>query len=326
MSKFNQPIKDIVLAITYQCNSRCRFCNIWQKNQTHALQPEFYYKLPYNINNVNISGGEPFLREDLNKIVEIISKRCPKAKIVISTNGFCPERILLEMPKLLKIKPDIGAAVSLDGLKIVHEKLRGHKNGFDKVFETIQILRNIGVKNIKIAFTLSDDNWYALPKVYQLAKSLSLEFSLAVRHNSEHFFQNQDTRIKEPDKVIKALNWLVKQELKGFWPNKSWVRAYFAYGALYFVKTGNRILPDYTGLNSLFIDPFGHIFPSDVWNLSLGQIQEIHNWDKFLAYAQAKVIIEPQAPASWMICTARQAMKKHWLKVSWWIIKNKLSL
>jgi len=33
-----------------------------------------------------------------------------------------------------------------------------------------------------------------------------------------------------------------------------------------------------------------------------------------------------KAPDSWMICTARQAMKKHWLKVVQWIIREKFLL
>ena len=30
-----------------------------------------------------------------------------------------------------------------------------------------------------------------------------------------------------------------------------------------------------------------------------------------------------QRPSSWMICTARQAMKKHWIEVGLWILQTK---
>jgi len=241
------------------------------------------------------------------------------------TNGFLPEQVLAKMPSILKIDPDIGVAVSLDGLKTVHERLRGVRGGFDKAFRTIQILRNLGVKNLKIAFTLNDINASELPKVYNLSRSLGIEFSLAVCHNSAHFFDKQDTQPKDLNQISRAINWLIKQELKGFWPSKRWARAYFAYGALRYLQTNYRILPDYSGINSLFIDPFGQIYPSDVWNLPLGQLQQQRNWPVFIAQCHAKILSAPQAPASWMICTARSAMKNHQAKVMLWILKRKLS-
>jgi len=100
-------IKDIVLAVTYQCNSRCGFCNIWRSQESFSCQPDDYKKLPHNIKNVNISGGEPFLRDDLPEIIKTIKNQCPKAKIIISTNGFTPSRIKEQMQRILKNQKEI---------------------------------------------------------------------------------------------------------------------------------------------------------------------------------------------------------------------------
>ena len=319
----SQPIKDLVLAITYSCNSRCQFCDIWKKKKAYTTKPQDYLKLPRNIQNVNISGGEPFMREDLAEIVRTIVGRCPQADIVISTNGLFPEAVLKQMPAIIKIKGDVGVAVSIDGLKKTHERIRGVRNGFDKAFETLQILRNLRVKNLKIAFTLSSNNWQDLPKVYQLAKYLQAQFSLALVHNSEHYFQKKDNKLENRQALSQAIAWLARQEIKGVWPKKQWLRAYFAHGADCFIKHSHRILPDYSGYSSLFIDPDGQIYPSTAWNLKLGKLQEINSWRKFIASAQAKLLTESQAPASWMICTARQAIRKHPFKVGFWIFKSK---
>ncbi|OGC48006.1 MAG: hypothetical protein A3A94_01080 [Candidatus Portnoybacteria bacterium RIFCSPLOWO2_01_FULL_43_11] len=323
MPKFPQKIKDIVLAVTYQCNSQCEFCHIWRKKTASSLKPKDYKNLPRTIQNVNISGGEPFLRNDLSKIVQTIKSRCPRAKIIISTNGFLSQEIKKQTKKILKIEPGIGITVSLDGLKKIHEKLRGVKNGFKQALQTIEILKKLKIKNLKIAFTINDHNFQELRKVYQLSKELNLEFSFAVCHNSPHYFQKEDNKISRLKEMEKEIIWLISQELRGF-SLKRWLRAYFAWGLLRFIQTGQRILPDYSGLRSLFIDPFGRIYPSDVWNLRLGKIQEITNWPKFLKTSQRIILTKSQSkPNNWMICTARQSMKKHWLKAGWWILSNK---
>jgi len=317
-------IKDVVLAVTYKCNSRCGFCNIWQKKEDFSCQPSDYKKLPDNLENVNISGGEPFLRNDLLEIIKVISRQSPKAKITISTNGFLPSKIKETMQRVVRFKKDIGLAVSLDGFGKVHEELRGFRGGFCLALETIRLLKELGIKDLKIAFTLGDGNVNQLKKVYRLSKELGVEFSLAVYHNSAHYFGKNDNQIVKIGKIKRELDWLIEQELKSF-SLKRWFRAYFAWAMIEFLETDQRVLPDYSGLNSLFIDPTGSIYPSDVWGLEIGYLQRTRDWDIFLQRTR-NVIISNQSPANWMICTARQAMKKHWLIVFKWILQKKFHL
>ncbi len=318
------PIKDLVLAVTYQCNSRCQFCNIWKNKKTFSCQPADYKNLPRNIKNVNVSGGEPFLRNDLPEIIRIISYQCPRAKIIISTNGFLPGLIKKQLQEIIRFKKDIGVAVSLDGFGLIHEELRGFPGGFSLAIETIRLLKELGIKNLKIAFTLGDKNINQLKRVYRLSRQLGIEFSLAVLHNSPHYFQKEDNQIKNLARMKKELNWLIKEELKGL-SLKKWLRAYFAWGMIGFLENRERVLQDYSGLSSLFIDPFGYIYPSDIWNLKIGRLQKIKDWSKFSDKTKKMILSEEERPVSWMICTARQAMRKHWLKVGWWILENELS-
>ena len=322
MLENKNKIKDVVIATTYQCNSRCSFCNIWRKKETYSCLPADYHNLPQNLKSVNLSGGEPFLRSDLADIVQVIKNRCPKASLIISTNGFCPHQIKEQIPVILKADPNIGIAVSLDGFKEVHEKLRGLPGGFDLSLESLHNLKQAGVKNIKLAFTLGPDNVAELPKIYLMAKQEGIEFSLAVQHSSDQYFSCLNDYRNQEDKMVEVLNWLISQELKSFSPKK-WLRAYFAYGVKEFIQFNQRILPDYSGINSLFIDPHGQIFPSDVWSLKLGQLKEIKNWNDFAQKSQAKLEVATP-PANWMICTARQAIKRNWLKTTLWITRHKI--
>ena len=85
---------DISIITTYRCPMQCKMCNIW-KNPTDPrleIQPEELEILPH-VKFINITGGEPFIREDLDKIVEVAFRKAPR--VVISTSGiFSPTPIL----------------------------------------------------------------------------------------------------------------------------------------------------------------------------------------------------------------------------------------
>lgn len=314
-------IKDIVLAVTYQCNGCCQFCNIWQSQKTFSCQPKDYKNLPRNLKNIDISGGEPFLRTDLPEIIRTINSQCPKAQIVISTNGFLPSIIKKRMIEIIKFKRDIGVAVSLDGYGKTHEELRGFPGGFSLALETIRFLKELGIRKLKINFTLGNQNINQLKRVYRLSRELDIKLNLAVCHNSAHYFQKKDNKISKIVAIKKEINWLIEEELKQF-SLKRWTKAYFAQGLIKFLEKKQRVLPDYSGLTSIFIDPFGNIYPSGVWNLKIGRLKEINNWNEFANRAK-EMITFGGGPANWMICTTRQAIKKHKLKIIWWALKRK---
>ena len=98
----NLPI-DCVLAVTYKCNSRCTMCDIWKLKENSNLELDYYKKLPKTLRDINVSGGEPFLRQDLVQLIKILRKTYPKAKMVISSNGFLTDLIKEKMREILKI-------------------------------------------------------------------------------------------------------------------------------------------------------------------------------------------------------------------------------
>ncbi len=311
----NKTIKDVVLAVTYRCNARCRMCSIWQiKDHQGELTPKDYKNLPKGLKDINISGGEPFLRPDLAEIIKVIADRLPAANIIISTNAFATDLINKQMKKIIKIKPNIGVAISLDGIGAAHNNIRRVKDGYQKVINTVRVLRKIGIKNLKFGFTIGDYNICELEKVYKLADDLKMELSTTLVHSSEAYF-GQENKINKQDKIIAKLNWLIIKELSGKTP-KQWARAYYSYGMKRFVLTGKRILPDYSGKRNIFIDPFGNIYPCDVSSQKIGNLRQP---DKALILHK-----DLDCAQSWMMCTVRPAIKKHWLRAGLWIIYNKL--
>jgi MoaA/NifB/PqqE/SkfB family radical SAM enzyme len=63
---------DMCIIVTYRCPMQCQMCNIWQNptDQHQEITPMEMERLP-KVKFINITGGEPFVREDLEEIVEV---------------------------------------------------------------------------------------------------------------------------------------------------------------------------------------------------------------------------------------------------------------
>ena len=133
----------------------------------------------------NITGGEPFIRDDLEEIVEELGKLSDR--IVISTNGFFTDRIL----KLTKRFPKVGIRISIEGLEKTNNEIRGLPNGFYRGYETLKQLRARGMKDVGFGMTIQDRNAADLVPLYNLSDELGMEFATASLHNSFYFVENK---------------------------------------------------------------------------------------------------------------------------------------
>ncbi len=320
---------DCVLALTYNCNSRCTMCDIWKIKNSPELAPEEFLKLPSSLKDINFSGGEPFLRKDLVEILKNVVIAAPQARIIISSNGFATELIINRTKELLKIKPDIGVAISIDGLGEMHNEMRGIPGGFDKAIDTVKKLKEIGVKKLRLAFTATDKNVNHLSKVYNLARELGVEFTHSFAQSSEFYFGGkQNVHNPRGEMLNREYDYLIREELKS-WNFKRWARAWFAYGMKKFVNSHNPMLSNAPGRDFFFLDPSGDIFPSVVHNVILTNIKELDSptaFSNFWCSKEAEVVrkrIDDLKIPVWMICTARTAIKKHPLSAGLWFMKHK---
>ncbi len=318
---------DCVVALTYNCNARCTMCDIWKIKDSPELSLMDLAKLPDSLLDVNLSGGEPFLRKDLSEIVEVVKKTCPKARLVISTNGFLTPVIDKAMTKILKIAPDIGVAFSIDGMGEMHNEMRGIPGGFDRVMDSIKLLKGMGVTNLRIAFTITEYNVNHFAKVYDLAQQLGVQFTHSFAQSSEFYFGGkQNINNPRKDLLEVAYKHIINSELKS-WNVKRWLRAYFASGMFKFITSKNPVLDNAPGRDFFFLDPSGDIYPSVVHNAILDNIHKVKSFKELWQSEKAKVwrdkIDELRVPV-WMICTARTAIKSHPFAVGFWILKNKL--
>ena len=317
---------DMCIITTYRCPMRCKMCNIWQHptEKSKEIKAKDLEILP-NVKFVNITGGEPFVREDLNEIVDVLFSKSPR--VVISTSGWFSDRIIA----LAKQYPKIGIRISIEGLSMKNDELRGQQGGFDKGLKTLLELRDMGIKDIGFGITVSNNNSEDMLSLYRLSKNLNMEFATAAFHNS-YYFHKYDNCITNKDKVIKDFEELIRLQFKEHSP-KAWFRAFFNNGLINYIEGNRRILPCEAGLVNFFVDPYGEVYPCNgleerYWKESMGNILQASNFSEIWESEQANTVREKvrTCPKNcWMVGTASPVMKKYIQYPLGWVLKNKMN-
>ena len=144
----------LIFFVTYKCNFRCRTCfyaEVMDKSDTgrdKELSIDEIKKVSSSIGRLHtllISGGEPFLRDDLPQICRIFYLQNKISQIHLPTNGFYPEKIYDCVRLILLHCPGafLNLSLSLDGLEKTHDKIKGVAGSFGKTVETIRRLSSL---------------------------------------------------------------------------------------------------------------------------------------------------------------------------------------
>lgn len=325
-NKAVQQPTDMCIITTYRCPMQCKMCNIWQSptEKSKELTPQELEILP-NVNFINLTGGEPFVREDLDEIVEVCFRKSPR--VVISTSGWFEDRVIALAQKY----PKIGIRISIEGLSCKNDELRGRQGGFDRGLRTLLTLREMGLKDIGFGCTVSNSNSEDMLSLYQLSKALKLEFATAAFHNS-YYFHKDDNLITEKEKVCGNFARLVEMQLKENHP-KSWFRAFFNMGLINYIEGNRRMLPCEAGMVNFFVEPYGDVYPCNgleekYWKKSMGNIRRVKHFDEIWLSEQAEEVrsLVRQCPKNcWMVGTASPVMKKYMKYPLQWVLRNKLN-
>ena len=318
-----QPTNAII-AVTLRCNARCKMCDVWRIKVNGEVKPSFYERLPSGLRDINVTGGEPFLREDLPEVIEVIYNVCNSPRIVISTNGLLTKRIERSIKRIIKVDPKIAVRVSIDGIGREHDEIRGIPGAFTKGLESLRILRENGLKDLGIALTVMCSNVSQVSKVYELANEWGVDFSITIVTSSPIYFgEKQNLKPRDDVALRDGFNYLVRSELR-YWTPRRLARAYFEYTLWSYLHTQKRPLRCDAGQGFFYLDPCGNVYGCSVLDFCLGNLKD----RSFETIWYSKKASEFRCLASdchkcWMVCTARAAMRRSWYRPVFWLIKNK---
>lgn len=306
--------------VTYRCNAKCTMCSRYKcpSRPEEELSIETIKKLP-SMYFTNITGGEPFIREDLPEIVRELKKKSDR--IVISTNGYFTERII----KLCREFPDIGIRISIEGLEKTNNEIRGLPDGFNRGYGTLKKLVKMGIKDVGFGMTIQDKNAADLVPLYKISDDLDMEFATASLHNSFYFVESKNIIHNRP-MVAQNLEDLVNLLLRSDSPKK-WFRAYFNHGLINYIYGQKRLLPCDMSFDTFFIDPYGDVMPCNGTRDKevMGNLKE-QTWEELWTSRQSEAVrkkVRSCGRNCWMIGSVSPAMHKYIWVPAWWVIKHK---
>lgn len=143
----------VTYIITWDCNHKCIFCDVWKKDankkdELSVAQIENAFGSIGQIDVLRITGGEPFLRADLDEVISVIHRVSNPGIIHITSNGFLTKRII-SLIENFDFSEKIHIKISIDATGNRHNEIRGIKKAYENAIDTIANLARLkATKNI----------------------------------------------------------------------------------------------------------------------------------------------------------------------------------
>ena len=139
----------LILFINSTCNQTCEHCFYWRSlNQPDDLSVDELLTLSQElgpIENLNLSGGEPFLRKEFGEICRFFIRNNGVQQIYVPTNGSFSGRTVKALEEVFR-EPGLrlfGVEFSLDGMPAYHNTLRGMKDAFERAMDTYDAVADL---------------------------------------------------------------------------------------------------------------------------------------------------------------------------------------
>lgn len=248
----------VELAVTYDCNLTCSYCSstsLYQKNRPYLTLEEIKMIIVELINRgafvINLTGGEPFLREDIFDIICFIKNKRILATIL--TNGY-----LLTRECVSKLKK-----ASVDAIQISINEIDGNslREESSDAFLNRELL--LGIENAKLAglkvvistiITNENINSGEIKEIIKFCKSIRSVLNLIVPCAVGKWGGRCD-------KLLTEESWRVFQglcKIKGIRTDTH--MNYFG-----------RLCP--AGTERVYISAYGDVLPCDFIHISFGNLK-----------------------------------------------------
>lgn len=156
VDRHHRPLQDLRISVTDRCNFRCTYCmpaEIFGKdypflNRSELLSFEEITRLTslfvgQGVQKLRITGGEPLMRKDLDKLIDLLTEIQGVEDIAMTTNGV----LLPKMAQRLKSAGLQRVTVSLDALDdSLFGKINGQGIRVSEVLEGIEAAEQVGLK------------------------------------------------------------------------------------------------------------------------------------------------------------------------------------
>ena len=158
--RLSRPLRDLRISVTDRCNFRCPYCmpaEIFGEKyeflpRTDILTFEEIERIArvtanLGVDKIRITGGEPLLRRDLDRLVSSLSGIPAVHDLTLTTNGV----LLAESAERLRATGLKRITISLDSLDpTVFREMAGRDASPETVLQAIDAAQGVGLEPIKI--------------------------------------------------------------------------------------------------------------------------------------------------------------------------------
>jgi len=280
----------LIFYVTSICNSRCKMCFNWKYNTKKILKKELKLKEIEKISKkmghlqyVTLGGGEPFLRKDLDEICEIFYKNNRTRAFSIPTNCLSPNIIQDKTLKMVGKCPDaiFRISMSIDGIKDLHDYIRGVKGNFGRVVETYGILNDLRNRhpNIEILANTTFSS-YNQDKIKEIHDYIQQNFKLdmhgltLVRGNTRNLVSKK-IDIKKYEEALRMFENNI-YKIKYRHPFQKILRVLPIITRREVLKTARSTKRTYNChaiKRMIVIDSFGNVFPCEMLPEKIGNLR-----------------------------------------------------
>jgi len=260
---------------------------------------------------ISLTGGEPFVREDIKDIAISALKHCKKLIILsINTNGFLSKKIARDVEEISKYLGSckLFVNIALDGNSETHNKLRGNNHAFEKAQHTFELLNELDTNNLFVEreITVTRNN---SSKIENVIKNMKHKHVVTFEHSS-YFYNNEKSRSFIMNKNL--LNRLIRNQTKPESFSDLVKQRYLRLSKEYY-QGKKQVLPCYSSWSSVFIDPYGNIKPCINFDKVISKLRDTDysiikslNTDKLKDIRDD--IVKEQCPGCWTPCEAYQTI------------------
>jgi MoaA/NifB/PqqE/SkfB family radical SAM enzyme len=292
----------VSLEITHDCIARCIMCNIWKippevpnlpiEDWIHLLSSDLFSDL----RELDVTGGEPFLRKDLlDFFIGICELKRSNLKalqsVAVTTNGFLTHRVLEYteniLPRLGEKHIDLIMVCAMDAIGELHERIRNYKDAWFRVNETIEGLKRLREKfpNLIIGLktTILPLNVGELEDIAHYADAHGLFTIISPCIITQGRYLNPDRASDlafTRDDIKKMIHFYESERFKWSFHGDSLVQ---------YLHAGTIHKPCSCGFNYFFVRSTGEVYLCPLINDALGNIKEIPIKDLFFSERASQI-------------------------------------
>jgi MoaA/NifB/PqqE/SkfB family radical SAM enzyme len=262
-------------------------CNIWKtRPDSPELSAGSWLRLlssPVlrNLRELDITGGEPFLRDDLpdllKGIVDLKGTRLRQLRsVAITSNGFLTDRISSVMsqavPMLKEANLELVMVFAMDGIGAIHDEIRQVRKGWQKLDSSIAALKQIRETHSNVVIGLKTTvlpiNVTELEGIVSYAEENGLFTIISPCIITENRYDNADLK--------KNLRFGVEdiEKMRAFYESSRFMWGYHRDMLLHFLHKGTVVKPCSAGFNYFFVKSNGDVYPCPLIVCNLGNVEE----------------------------------------------------